>query len=157
MGFSNASLFSKLAFILSLVAFAIFVIGFATTYWSTTENIYYAHRGLWHYDTELPSWFQAVQAMECLGLICGLVNLIVLIMYVFVASLGNKRQLLWNMSLATAFLAVVFILVGVVIYGVKYSDFEQLNWSFALAIIGAIMYFVVGIMVFLDRKYIVVS
>lgn len=89
-------------------------------------------------------WYHAVQGIECLGLILMVAALILLFLYFFVQSLKQRKYLLIIIGLT--FGAVVFIILGVGIYGSKIKDiYYKLGWSFGVTIAGAVLAAVAGI------------
>lgn len=89
-------------------------------------------------------WYHAVQGIECLGLILMVAALILLFLYFFVQSLKQRRYLLIIIGLT--FSAVVFIIIGVGIYGSKIKDiYYKLGWSFGVTIGGAVLAAIAGI------------
>lgn len=89
-------------------------------------------------------WYHAVQGIECLGLILMVAALILLFLYFFVQSMKQRKYLLITIGLT--FGAVVFIIIGVGIYGSKIKDiYYKLGWSFGVTIAGAVLAAVAGI------------
>ncbi|XP_048735265.1 uncharacterized protein LOC125650774 [Ostrea edulis] len=94
-------------------------------------------------------WYHGVQAVECMGLILMVGAVILLFLYFFVQSVNQKKYL--YIIIALTFGAVVFIVIGVGIYGSKIHNTKyifynyKLNWSFGLTVAGALLGFIAGI------------
>lgn len=100
--------------------------------------------GLFIDNLRCGDWYHAVQGIECLGLILMVAALILLFLYFFVQSLKQRRYLLIIIGLT--FGAVVFIIIGVGIYGSKIKDiYYKLGWSFGVTIGGAVLAAIAGI------------
>ncbi|XP_048735262.1 uncharacterized protein LOC125650773 isoform X1 [Ostrea edulis] len=171
----TASTNLKLALVSLTFALQLFIIGFSTIYWVKIEisdyRNYLDSYGLWvHYRCEDPrgchedplnsvylgnigwtGWFRLTQAVECLGLICMVVALLLLLLYFFVSSC-KQRKALYAIILFT-FLSVLFIVIGMAVFGGKMNDMGySIGWSMGLAIAGAVLAFLAGIMEVLELR-----
>ncbi|XP_041351159.1 uncharacterized protein LOC121370121 [Gigantopelta aegis] len=140
-GFSNASTFIKIALGFCIAAVLFDVIGFPTPYW--ISNVIF-NSGLFK-ECETDE-LKATTAMVIIGFLVGLVCLVLTICHLFVEPLGTK--IIKTVCMILAFVAALFTLVGVIIYGVKYDT--NLGWSFALVIIGGLLYIATGVMFVID-------
>ncbi|XP_061172540.1 uncharacterized protein LOC133181903 isoform X1 [Saccostrea echinata] len=96
-------------------------------------------------------WFRLTQAVECLGLICMVVALLILLLYFFVSSC-KQRKALYAIILFT-FLSVLFIVIGIAVFGGKMDQMGySVGWSMGLAIAGALLAFFAGIMEVLELR-----
>ncbi|XP_048735264.1 uncharacterized protein LOC125650773 isoform X3 [Ostrea edulis] len=173
----EATTYMRFAFISFVLAFILYVIGFSTFYWGhfqTTESSTKVI-GLWKYlleykyqnkvhearnyisSAQIPKyifnsgWFRLTQAVECLGLICMVVALLLLLLYFFVSSC-KQRKALYAIILFT-FLSVLFIVIGMAVFGGKMNDMGySIGWSMGLAIAGAVLAFLAGIMEVLELR-----
>ncbi|XP_062587244.1 uncharacterized protein LOC134248873 isoform X3 [Saccostrea cucullata] len=170
----TASINLKLALVSLTLALILFIVGFSSIYWlqiERPEENYLDSYGLWiHYRCEDPrgchedpmnsvylgnkewtGWFRLTQAVECLGLICMVVALLILLLYFFVSSC-KQRKALYAIILFT-FLSVLFIVIGIAVFGGKMDKMGySVGWSMGLAIAGAILAFFAGIMEVLELR-----
>ncbi|XP_064603166.1 uncharacterized protein LOC135468702 isoform X1 [Liolophura sinensis] len=152
--FKDAHLLTKVALVTISVADLILLIGVSTNYWYHESYRYLIHLGnphfgLWRGGYYLSFW-QATQAMECIGLILGVIALILVILYLFVDQFrGNKNIVLY--SLVSAIAAGIFITIGIIIWGTHYPSY-QLGWSFALACVGGVFLFLAGLLLIPEKK-----
>jgi len=142
--------------ILSAVIF--YVLGFATVGWEYGNfgrgQAYWV--GLWHvcqpsasiYATQ--DWFTAVQAMITIGLILLLAGAIAIILYMFFHSMNINKNALIITFTVLVFAAVIFMLIGFIIFGAKHQ--LNLNWSYAFSVIGACFCFAAGIISLVHMK-----
>ncbi|KAI8788432.1 hypothetical protein Bpfe_026973, partial [Biomphalaria pfeifferi] len=100
-------------------------------------------------------YHQAIQAMECLGLIGFFLALLFLFLYVF-ANSCRRRDILQAVT-ALAFAGLAFACIGFAIFGSS-TNIEnhrgyggQVGWSMGLAIGGAILYAIGGIMLIVQQ------
>ncbi|XP_011413430.1 uncharacterized protein LOC128178259 isoform X2 [Crassostrea angulata] len=173
----DATLYMKLAFVSFLLGFILYVVGFSTLYWEyyqTTESSTKVI-GLWKYlleyryskqaqaarsfssSAQIPKyvfnsgWFRLTQAVECLGLICMVIALLILLLYFFVSSC-KQRKALYAIILFT-FLSVLFIVIGIAVFGGKMEQMGySVGWSMGLAIAGVVLAFLAGIMEVLELR-----
>ncbi|XP_063425863.1 uncharacterized protein LOC134709641 isoform X2 [Mytilus trossulus] len=159
---------SLILLILSLVTLCcsliLFIIGLFTVSWMKTSGVGTSYdyglfkerdcdRDRCTYTTwsEIMNedWYRATQAMECLGLISLVLALLVLLLYFCVPSC-KVRKALYGMIFFT-FLAVMFIVIGIAIFG---STFDEkgfdVGWSMGLAIAAALLAFISGILQILE-------
>jgi hypothetical protein len=135
-----------------LIAVIFYVLGFATVGWEYGGRVWI---GLWStctstnyaYDAD---WFKATQAMITIGLILLIASLITIFLYMFVHSLSMSKNDLIKAFTCLAFIAVVFMVIGFIIFGAKHR--YDLNWSFAFCVIGAVFCFVAGILAIFQMK-----
>lgn len=136
----------KLSSALLVTAVFVHVIGFSSIYWSD-GGVFYT--GLWRacfltpgfhcrQDPYSAGWFGATQAFETIGLVAGFIGLILVCQYIFINKLAGNRTL-FIINLVIVGIAAGSTLLGVIIYGVHGS---ALSWSFALAVIGGLLYLV---------------
>lgn len=137
----------KLSSAVLVTAVFVHVIGFSSIHWSD-GGVFYT--GLWRacfltvpgfhcrQDPYSAGWFGATQALETIGLVAGFIGLILIVLYIFINKLAGNRTLFIT-SLVAVGIAAGSTLLGVVIYGVHGS---ALSWSFALAVIGGLLYLV---------------
>nr|XP_011413429.2 uncharacterized protein LOC105318180 isoform X5 [Crassostrea gigas] len=96
-------------------------------------------------------WFRLTQAVECLGLICMVIALLILLLYFFVSSC-KQRKALYAIILFT-FLSVLFIVIGIAVFGGKMEQMGySVGWSMGLAIAGVVLAFLAGIMEVLELR-----
>ncbi|XP_064603167.1 uncharacterized protein LOC135468702 isoform X2 [Liolophura sinensis] len=151
MSFQSATTLTKIAFIAMCIGLLLFIIGFSTDFWVKAygHRGIYVHLGLWGFAAYMSFW-QATQAMECIGLILGVIALILVILYLFVDQFrGNKNIVLY--SLVSAIAAGIFITIGIIIWGTHYPSY-QLGWSFALACVGGVFLFLAGLLLIPEKK-----
>lgn len=136
----------KLSSALLVTAVFVHVIGFSSIHWSD-GGVFYT--GLWRacfltpryhcrQDPYTAGWFGATQAFETIGLVAGFIGLILIFQYIFINKIAGNRTL-FVISLVIVGTAAGSTLLGVIIYGVHGS---ALSWSFALAVIGGLLYLV---------------
>ena len=147
---------AKISGLLVLGGFILFMIGFGTHFWSYSEVYGYATEGLWLgcYKSDckpifdygpLPAWFIATQVLECLGAVAALGAVGSIIIYIFAG-----ERTLCIVSTVACFLSSGSGLIGVIIYGATVQ--ENLSWSFAFSIIGAIFLAVAGVILIVTRS-----
>lgn len=94
-------------------------------------------------------WYRATQALECLALICLVLALLIMLMY-FCVPACKIRSALFGIIFFT-FIAVIFIVIGVAIFGSKLHEKGfDVGWSMGLAIGGAVLAFISGIFQILE-------
>lgn len=173
----DATLYMKLAFVSFLLGFILYVVGFSTLYWECFQTTESSTKviGLWKYlleyrysnqvqearsffsSAQIPKnvfnsgWFRLTQAVECLGLICMVIALLILLLYFFVSSC-KQRKALYAIILFT-FLSVLFIVIGIAVFGGKMEQMGySVGWSMGLAIAGVVLAFLAGIMEVLELR-----
>ncbi|XP_022335113.2 uncharacterized protein LOC111131736 isoform X3 [Crassostrea virginica] len=171
----TASTNLKLGLVLLSIALVLFVVGFSSSFWVKRDlpNVtnYRDTYGLWaHNKCEEPrgchedsinsvylenrswtGWFRLTQAVACLGLICMVVALLILLLYFFVSSC-KQRKALYAIILFT-FLSVLFIVIGIAVFGGKMEQMGySVGWSMGLAIAGVVLAFFAGIMEVLELR-----
>ncbi|XP_071117797.1 uncharacterized protein [Haliotis cracherodii] len=161
MGFSQASLLSKIGLGLCVAGLIFDLIGFPSPSWttSTLNSVTFAY-GLFQicvYSSSssqcaqitgvLPDWYDAVRALSIIGFLLGLACVVVLCIYVLVK---NDLKLLQICALVLAFLSAIFILAGAILYADK-REHRNLGWSFALAVVGAVLLLIGGIILTVDK------
>ncbi|XP_052252646.1 uncharacterized protein LOC127859340 isoform X2 [Dreissena polymorpha] len=162
MSFSDSSCFLKITFILLIKAFISQVLALAIPYWFSMDagitkfhgslfRICYGVKGGYKdcFDVnDAPSWWEATQAFEVIGILLIIAALILTIVVVFVKSdMKILKLVAWILS----FCACGFIIVGIIIYGAKsYLVFAEYSGAFALAIIAGIIMAVAGILGLMD-------
>lgn len=123
-GFRSSTLFTKIALILTIVAFVVYLIGFATPYWTSFTSILNRHNGLWQLcigdncgsiNASNDSTFQAAQAFAVLGFIASLASLVLVILYIFVEQ--TSTRLVFIITMIASFAAAGLILLAIIIYG----------------------------------------
>jgi len=143
--------------ILSAVIF--YVIGFATVGWESfqTASQGWGWVGLWTTCINNPAdgysdqpWFRATQAMITIGLILLVISWMVAFVYMFVHSLSINKNAVIITFCVLAFAAVIFMLIGFIIFGSKHNN--TINWSYAFCVIGAILCFAAGILGIVQMK-----
>jgi ABC-type Na+ efflux pump permease subunit len=141
-------------FIFFSLAFVLYVIGFATTGWQIIDGNKSSYsQGLWQECTctrqsEDADWFKAVQAMITIGLIGLFICLLLACLYLCVHQVSKNSTIIG--LVAVAFLTVIFMLIGFIIYGVKVEN--NIHWSFALCVIGCVFTLVGGILSFIQLR-----
>ena len=135
-------------FICVTMAIVLFVIGFATTAWSSHKNTFGGNtrEGLWEVCTcnkngERDDWFLAVQAMITIGLIGLLIAFLLICLYMCIHTVSKNTTLL--ALVIVCFITVVFMVIGFVIYGAKR---DGLHWSFAVTVLSSILCLIAGIL-----------
>nr|XP_022335137.1 uncharacterized protein LOC111131754 isoform X2 [Crassostrea virginica] len=173
----ESTLYMKIAFVSFILGFILYVIGFSTLYWECLQTTESSTKviGLWKYLLEyrytnqvqeaksyisiaqIPKyvfnsgWFRLTQAVACLGLICMVVALLILLLYFFVSSC-KQRKALYAIILFT-FLSVLFIVIGIAVFGGKMEQMGySVGWSMGLAIAGVVLAFFAGIMEVLELR-----
>ncbi|KAL5010224.1 hypothetical protein ScPMuIL_012529 [Solemya velum] len=160
--------------IIGLIVAGVFhIIGMATPNWEQTFSSYQGpetlvkYSGLWaicnrvSVDTyhcepfiELEEHMPAVQALCILGFMCGVCAIIFLGLYVFLAS-GKVKGIFKVLGITTCFLAGLFVMIGIIIYGVKLNESEpadflrrsyNISWSFGLSATSAVICIVSGLL-----------
>lgn len=145
---------AKISGLLVLSGFVLFVIGFGTHFWSYSEVYGYATEGLWLgcYESNcevifkygpLPAWLIATQVFECMGAVAAIAAIGLVALYIFVPSTKGKR-IVCILSALACFAAAGSILLGIIIYGATVQ--QNLSWSFAFCIIGAIFFGVASLL-----------
>lgn len=170
MAWGSAPTLLKVVFVLSLIAFVLDLIGFATAYWQSWDgrdrsgHFSEGNSGLWRHcwsgyspivrgqysacgKAIGPSWFEATQAFETLGFIAAVVALVLIILYIFVPQTSGKK-IVFILGMLACFAAAGCIILGIIIYGSKVED--NLSWSFALCTIAGIIFGVSGILLVVD-------
>ncbi|XP_046355351.2 uncharacterized protein LOC124134534 [Haliotis rufescens] len=123
MGFSQASLLSKIGLGLCVAGLIFDLIGFPSPGWATfTINSVKFSVGLFQicaYSSGsleciqipgvIPDWYDAVRALSIVGFLLGLACVVVLCIYLLVM---NGLKLLQISALVLAFLSAIFILTG---------------------------------------------
>ncbi|XP_067682189.1 uncharacterized protein [Haliotis asinina] len=159
MGFSEASMLSKVGLGLAAAALLFDIIGFATDYWMAgTTTIPFVgsvdmHLGLFKSCTagqcasfgsaEL-DWQTATKALVILGFLLGLGSLALIIVYLF---FKTDQMLFKTIAFVLAFAAAGFTIIGIIVFAAKATEANQilnLSWSFALTIIGGLLYGAAG-------------
>ncbi|KAL5008856.1 hypothetical protein ScPMuIL_014437 [Solemya velum] len=172
-GFLSSSIWLKIAFIGLCLASVLFVIGFATVAWMSYDHPQLDY-GLWktrycsgrqcqetevdnrllrtlQLDGQAKDWYRASQVMECFGLVCMLIALILLFVFVFAESCRRRNILI--AIIALIFAAVVFMIIGISVFATKFENRGgSVGWSMGLAIASAIFAFVSDIMLVLELK-----
>ncbi|XP_069118435.1 uncharacterized protein [Argopecten irradians] len=145
----------KLALGFLVAGFVFHLIGFTTPYWTAYDTIYGSvNRGIWTIcsDNRLGhscgsysanTAISAVRAFEVLAFLMFIA--IVVLLFIYLSTLRTNLQLA---SVVCTFILVAFIVLGAIIYA---SESSNLNWSFALCIIGAILAFIAGILLIVYR------
>lgn len=126
-----------------------YVMGFATPAWSKDDH---ERIGLWEHCIcneieKAQDWFHAVQAMIAIGLIFLLLALIAACIYLCVHAVSKNTTIVALIILC--FLGVLFMVIGFIIYGVKANN---LSWSFALTVLGAVFTLLAGILSFFQMR-----
>ncbi|XP_071117665.1 uncharacterized protein [Haliotis cracherodii] len=161
MGFSQASLLSKIGLGLCVAGLIFDLIGFPSPGWTTfTINSVKIAYGLFQicaYSSSssechqipgvIPDWWDAVRALSIIGFLLGLACVVVLCIYVLVK---NDLKLLQICALVLAFFSAIFILAGAILYADKWEH-RNLGWSFALAVVGAVLLLIGGIVLTVDK------
>lgn len=168
MGFNTSSIWIKVALICLLLGTLLFVIGFATNVWMTTDGYRYANYGLWRVEScdrvscssfkithdwlrlhGMDDWYHATQAFECMGLIAVCIALLICLLFVFVDTMRKRTPLL--ATIFFCFAAVLCMVIGFLIIGIK-MEYYSIGWSMGLAIAGCALTFVAGVMCVIDLK-----
>ncbi|XP_071117439.1 uncharacterized protein [Haliotis cracherodii] len=160
MGFSQASLLSKIGLGLCVAGLIFDLIGFPSPSWTTyTINSVTTAYGLFQicaYSsssseciqlTGVADWYDAVRALSIIGFLLGLACVVVLCIFVLVK---NDLKLLQISALVLAFLSAIFILAGAILYADK-QEHRNLGWSFALTVVGAVLLLIGGIVLTVDK------
>ncbi|XP_071080261.1 uncharacterized protein [Haliotis cracherodii] len=155
MGFSEASVLSKVGLGLAGAALLFDVIGFATDYWmSLSAGSLVANFGLFKtcngascssLDSSGVEWLTGTKALVILQFLLGLGSLAVIIVYLF---FKTDQQLFKMVAFILAFAAAGFTIIGIIVFAAKATEMYKifdLSWSFALTIIGGLLYGGTGI------------
>ena len=148
-------------YIITIVAFVIHLIGFATPYWYVVERTsgsrtikYYF--GLWRYCISTSSATACVstgdvallegeltgtQGAECISFILFVAAVVCLTIRMFAL---KDKDILIPVASGLCIAAGVFALIGVVIFGVNEIYKDHLNFSFAVCVIGGIAGIIAG-------------
>ncbi|XP_046342989.1 uncharacterized protein LOC124123847 [Haliotis rufescens] len=163
MGFSEASVLSKVGLGLAGAALLFDVIGFATDSWMTGSlnsgfiGSIDLSMGLFKrcaaavcvsMDTD-EDWLKGTKALVILGFLLGLGSLAVIIVYLF---FKTDQMLFKTVGLALSFAAAGFTIIGIIVFAAKGTEEYKtmnLSWSFALTIIGGLLYCATGIVLLL--------
>jgi hypothetical protein len=134
-------------------ALIFYVLGFATVGWEYRGGTWI---GLWatcnsrnHYY-QSDDWFHATQAMITIGLILLVASVICMLLYMFVHSLMISKNILLIVFTGLSFAAVLFMLIGFIIFGAKHV--LDLNWSYAFSVIGACLCLAAGVLGIVQMK-----
>ncbi|XP_071163651.1 uncharacterized protein [Mytilus edulis] len=174
----EASVYIIISLFCLAISVVLFLVGFSSAVWvkKTYEDKGVRMYGLWKYTRYYPwvesteeyrlsglllssdetplsatttDWYRATQAMECLGLISLVLALLILLLYFCVPSC-KVRKALFGMIFFT-FLAVMFIVIGIAIFGSKFDEKGfDVGWSMGLAIAAALLAFISGILQILE-------
>jgi len=141
-------------FVLLSCSVVLFLVGFATEAWSTQGGY---REGLWESCScgkisTNDDWFHAVQAMMSIGLITLLVAFLLISIYMCVHTVSKNSTII--ALVCFCFLAVVFMLIGFIIYGVEKSRYRNvtLSWSYAISVISSVLCLVAGIVSIVQLK-----
>jgi len=143
----TSSNYLKVAAIFMCLGLLLFVIGFSTKGWDAHSNVL----GLWDQYLRPSSYTQAIQAMECLGLIGYCLAILALFFY-FCLDQARRRDFL-QAAAGFTFAGLVFASIGL---GLALSDHwgnlfnTSIGWSFGLCIAGSCAYAVSLIMLVLQ-------
>ncbi|KAH3841188.1 uncharacterized protein LOC127877982 [Dreissena polymorpha] len=170
--FGTASTWAKLALVLIVVAAALHVAGFATSYWMLTEtiqeNLAFA-TGLWKAincsgghdsacaDIDVPSEhktgsFKAVQAFESIVLVLVVVGAIIAAMYV--ASERFREISIAITITILCFVAVTLGIISMIIWLVFVASDYYPGYSIGLCVTAFLMCFLAGVLMIPDiRRY----
>lgn len=166
----SLSIWLKIGLVCVSLGALLFIIGFSTDSWMLDHGRYdhrsYQHHqqqwsteGLWrqlvcnvnrcdssrYRSFQVPDFHKATQAMECLGLICQLLAVLLLVLYICVDQCRRRNVMLTVIFFL--FAAVGFMVIGFVVFAVKYEAYGyEVGWSMGIAIAGCILVFVAGIM-----------
>ena len=159
-------------YIITIVAFVIHLIAFATPYWyvktlevqTTTSKAYF---GLWRScgsvtgpsisiskcastadDTTLDGELTGTQAVECISFILFVAAVVCLTIRMFAL---KDKDILILVALGLCIAAGVFALIGVVIFGVNEKFKDNLHFSFAFCVIGGVAGFIAGAVLAVDK------
>ncbi|XP_046577338.1 uncharacterized protein LOC124285195 [Haliotis rubra] len=150
MGFSEASMLSKVGLGLAGAALLFDVIGFATDNWMQADLLNF---GLFKvctigrcvsFGSLEADWQTATKALVILGFLLGLGSLALIIIYLF---FKTDQMLFKTISFVLAFAAAGFTIVGIIVFAAKATEVStgyDLSWSFALTIIGGLLYGATG-------------
>ncbi|XP_071081011.1 uncharacterized protein [Haliotis cracherodii] len=163
MGFSDASLLTKVALGLAIASFLFHIIGFPTNSWLTfSTSVGTRHVGLFKVcvvdvcvdiDSSDSDWWTATKALEVLGFLVGLACLVLLVVFIF---LKTDLSILHIVALVAAFVAGGFVLLGCIVFGAKRDDTDafpaySMGWSFVLTLIGSLLYLATGVILLVDK------
>lgn len=134
-----------------MVAVIFYTLGFATVGWVHENGMW---KGLWlscyaNPPQNAEDYLKATQAMITIGLILLIGSMITIFLYMFVHSLSLNKTVLLQVFAGLAFAAVLFMLIGFIIFGAKE---DNLNWSYAFCVIGSIFCLVGGILSVVQMK-----
>ncbi|XP_045208450.2 uncharacterized protein LOC123560299 [Mercenaria mercenaria] len=163
MGFSDATLFLKIGFVLLIVALILQLLGIALPFWYSKDyGNYESYGGLFRGCHESSSsntkicatwknvtdWWAAVQAFMLIGFFLIIGALVLSIIAVFIKS---DMKILKLICWILCFCACGFIIIGIIIYGAEASSvYAEYSGAFAVAIIAGIICLAAGILVLLD-------
>ncbi|XP_071161457.1 uncharacterized protein [Mytilus edulis] len=149
-------------FIITVSAFVIHLIGFATPYWIKD---YDSHDGLWlvcddqnhqclsmsGFVQDLPAKFKATQALECIAFIAYVAAVVCASLQTFVM----KQRMMYIVGALTNFVAGGFSLIGCIIFStIENINTSDLHFSFAFCIIASIGGVAAGVFFILAWKWI---
>ncbi|KAK6181389.1 hypothetical protein SNE40_009247 [Patella caerulea] len=165
MAFSDISVLIKVSFVVSLVALIIHIIGYSTNYWVEYESplyLYKYHQGLWrqctgsndsHACMDIPASGSTVElkttrAFETMGFLVGIASSFLMIL----AHFARQKRIIRVLGTATAFGAGVLVFVGVIVFATDRPTAYEYGYSFALSIVGGILYVVTGMILSVDMQ-----
>lgn len=160
--FRAASTWLKIAIIAFAIGLLLFIIGFSTSSWKVSYDDGY---GLWSFFdcrrrhcisgpyAYTNDFHNAIQAMECLGLIGFGLALLILLLYVCADSC--RRRDILQATTAIAFAGILFASIGFALFGSNNRENRvgigrDIGWSMGLAIAGTICYGLGGIMLIIQ-------
>lgn len=142
----NVGALEKIFLWILVVSLVLFIVAFATTGWHMDRTQVEDKKvGLWdvcHCDQtwawEEESWFKATQAMTIIALIFFSITVVLAIMFVQCASL--RFPILMPVIILLSFLTVVFIIIGLSVFGSFVTDLTtgNLGYSFVLTAVSGL-------------------
>jgi len=132
---------------LLVISLMLYIVAFATTGWHMDRSQAKDLKvGLWDachcdqaWDWEETSWFKASQAMTTIGLIFFSITAVMAIVFVQCHSLRHNYMM--PAIILLGFLTVVFIVIGLSVFGVFINDTAltgNLGYSFVLAAVAGV-------------------
>lgn len=140
-------------FVLLCIAVVLFVVGFVTEGWAFSNSY---REGLWESCQcnrigRNTDWFHAVQAMVSIGLIMLLVAFLLIAIYMCVHTVSKNSTII--ALVCFCFLAVLFMVIGFTIYGVKMVDQGfTLSWSYAVTVLSSVLCLVAGTLAIVQMR-----
>ncbi|KAK2190271.1 hypothetical protein NP493_79g01017 [Ridgeia piscesae] len=137
----------------TLAGFVFYIVAFSTVGWYTdTQKGGSQHIGLWQsctcgtHSAFDSGWFHATRAMMVIALIGFCLVVILCFIYMFLHSI-SKNLVIYAFT-GLSFASVLFMLIGIIVFGSKIGDGYRGNvsYSFVFAIFSMMLCFAAGVL-----------